>query len=142
MCRRQSVDIRKGGSPGFANHVEEKKICNREVIQFFGHARMLANAIQRVTGDKERADAGVVKGLDAEMVPRAKQSSMIWIPKRKRKITAQVIDAGWAPGCVSVQNQIAVRRVQTHILIGALQLGDQFLACVKPRIRNDPVTPF
>src|SRR5215472_939930 len=55
MGGRQSLDIREGSGPGLADHVEEQKIGYREIVQFRGNSRMLADAIQRIAQDEQRA---------------------------------------------------------------------------------------
>ncbi len=97
MCRRQPADIRERSSLGFPDHVEEKKIGNREIIQSSRDGGMPADTIERVAENQDRADASIVKGFNPKLIARTKQFLIGCIPNRKSKITAQMFHARRAP---------------------------------------------
>ena len=69
---------------------------------------MLAQAIERVAEKKKLSQLGIVKGLHAEMIARAKQQFLARVPDRECEIPAQMLHALLAPGGVGAQNQVGV----------------------------------
>ena len=96
-----------------------------------GNFRMLAQAIERVAEEKKLSQFGIVEGLDAEMVARAKKQLSLRVPDGKGKIAAQVLHAIGAPRRVGTQNQIGISGVGHVRTCRALEL-DQ-LAFAVPR---------
>src|SRR6266705_4248020 len=86
MCGRQPLDVGERRSSRFPDHVEEEKIRDGKIVQSPRDSRMLADAIQRVAEEKEISQLGVVKRLNAEVIPRAKQLLIARIPDREGKI--------------------------------------------------------
>ena len=72
MSGRQPVDVRERGSRWITDHVEEEKIGDREIIQSSRDGGMPANTVERVAQDHDRTDAGIIEGLDPELIARAK----------------------------------------------------------------------
>src|SRR5919108_2226580 len=99
----------------------------------------MANAIQRIAQDQQRANLRIIERLDAEMIARAKEFFVLSVPDGKREIACQVINASLAPRCIGLQEQFAVRRARTHLPLGALQLRDQLLARIQPRVAHNPI---
>ena len=102
------ANVSKGGGGLIAVQSKEQEVANRCVVQVSRNIGMLAQAIQDITEKEEFAKFGVVKGLDAEMVARAKKFSFARVPDRKRKIAAQTPYAIFSPDRVRTQNKIGV----------------------------------
>ncbi len=75
-----------------------------------GNVGMLAQAIERVAEQKKLSQLGIVEGLHAEMIARAKQQFLARVPDRERKIPAQMLHALRAPGRIRAQNQAGIGR--------------------------------
>src|SRR5882762_2373264 len=108
MRGRQPLHVTKARCRVVVVQPEEQKIADGRVVELFGHFRMHSNAIQRVAEEEKIAKMRVVERPDAEMIPRAKKVFCSRIPNRKRKITAQMLDAGCSPSRIRVQNQFRV----------------------------------
>src|SRR5689334_16032385 len=111
-------------------------------MQLVPHARMQTDTVQRIAAEKDSSELRIIEGFDPEMIPRAKQLFVAGVPEREGKVSPQAIDTKRAPGRVSLQNQIAVRRVRTQVPFGAFQLINEFLAGVESRICDNPVAPL
>src|SRR5437660_5996236 len=103
---------------------------------------MHSNAIQRVAEHKEILALHVIKWLDPEMIPRAKQLFVARIPDGERKIAPQSLHAGRAPSGIGFEYQFRVRSVRPHQPAGALQLGDEFRPAIEPRVRDNREPPI
>ena len=66
------MDVRERGSRGFPDHVKEEKIGDRKIIQSPRDGGMLADTVEGVAKDYDRADAGIVEGFDSELIARTK----------------------------------------------------------------------
>ncbi len=69
---------------------------------------MLAHTIEDVAEEKKLSQFGIVEGLDAEMVARAKEEFLLRVPNGEGKIPTQVLHAIGAPHCIRTQNQIGI----------------------------------
>src|SRR6266404_9293071 len=103
---------------------------------------MHSNAIQRVAEQKEIPALNVIKWLDPEMIPRAKQLFVARIPDGERKIAPQSLHARRAPSGIGFEEQFRVRSVWPDRPAGALQLGDKFRPAIESRVRFNPKPPI
>src|SRR5215472_275638 len=76
------------------------------------------------------------------MIARTEELLVARIPYGEGKIALQMVDAGSAPGGVRKENQVAVGCVGFHLLLGALELFDQFVTTIQARVGDHPVAPF
>ena len=120
----QALNIAKARRGIVAIQSKQQKIPNRRFIEFAGYFRVHANAIQSVAEEKEIFPFQVIKRLDTEMIPRAKQLFMVRIPDGEGKITPEVLHRGRAPSGIGVQNQFGVWSVGLNDAAGAFELGD------------------
>src|SRR5882762_6161498 len=104
----QPLDVTKAGRRVVVVQAKQQKIADRSIVELLGYFRMHSNAIQRVAEEEKIAKMRVVERPDAQMIPRAKKVFCSRIPNRKRKIAAQMLDAGCSPSRVRVQNQFRV----------------------------------
>ena len=141
MRGRQPLDVRKRRDLRLPDHIEEKKIGNRKVVEPFRGGRMTSETIERIADDYKLANASVEKRFNAKMIARAKQLFVTGVPKRKGKISQQTIYAPRAPCRIRPQDQFAVRRVRMHRLLCFLKLVNQLFARVQPRVCHDPKVP-
>src|SRR5260370_38825329 len=102
---------------------------------------MHSNAIQRVAEQKEIPALDVIKWLDPEMIPRAKQLFVACIPDGEGNIATHALHARRAPCGIGFENQFRVSSVWPDRPAGALQLGDEFRPAIESRVRGNPKPP-
>src|SRR5277367_5990989 len=110
MGRREPANVSKGSGSFVAVQSEQQKVAYGCFVQVRRNVRMLPQAIQDVAEQEELAKFGVVKGLDAKMVARAKKFPFARVPYGEREIAAQALYAIFAPNRISTQNKIGVAR--------------------------------
>ena len=86
MRGRQALNIGERGGVRLLIHVEKQEVGDGQVIQPIGDRGMLPEAIERITEDKERAQAWVEKRFDAHLVACAKQAEEPAIPDGEGKV--------------------------------------------------------
>ena len=72
------------------------------------------------------------------MIARAEQDFSPPVPDGKRKITAQVLHASFAPRGIGVQDQLGIRRCLPNLAPGVGEFRFEFGAAVDPRVGGNP----
>jgi hypothetical protein len=82
-------------------HAKQQIVADRNLIQC---VRVTAQLIQRATEFEVTRDVSVEERLDAEVIARAEETLLSFVPDRKRKVADEVFDAVFAPRFVSVED--------------------------------------
>ena len=66
------MDVCERGRRRLLDHVEEKKVGNREIIQSRRDSRMPADTVERVAEHQHGTDARIVERFKPKLIARAK----------------------------------------------------------------------
>ena len=136
--RGQAANVAKRGGRLVAVESEEQKIGNRGFVELVRDIRVEPQAIERVAEEKQVAEIGVVKRLDAKMISRAEERFSPRVPDGECKIAAQVLHARLAPCGVGVQDQFRIRRRLLNLASFVREFRFEFRATINPRVGGNP----
>src|SRR5262249_52455554 len=104
------ADVGKRSCRGITIHIEQEEIRDGLIVEPTGNRRVLPDTLQRIAENDARTYPGIEEGLDAELIPRAKEAPPGRIPDRKRKIADQMVHTAFGPNIVGVENQLGIGR--------------------------------
>src|ERR1051326_253569 len=137
MGWRKSFDVGESSCGRFQIHATKQKIANGLLVETIRNRWMLPNAVKRIADDQGVSHLCVIKRFNTEPIARAKQLAPGPVPDGKREVTKQMIEAGFAPNFIGMQDQLSVVGVRG---LGAfnLKLVDQFDAAIDTHVRSQP----
>src|SRR5436190_7498446 len=136
---RQPPDVSKRCGVDLLVDTEQQEVCDRRFVQFARHPRVQADAVECVAEENRLPELRVKERLDAELIPRAKQTLSRLVPDRKREVPEQPADAIFAPDIVGAENQFDVRRFEGEVLLALRpEVGDEIMPGIDPRVGDDP----
>ena len=100
---------------------------------------MQANAVERVADDDRRAEPGVEKRLDAQLIARAEQALSRCVPDEEGEVAGEVRHTLLAPPTVGAEDQLGIGGIDARLAVASLlKLGDEVGARIDARVGDDP----